>query len=289
MRKNNRSMRLERLEGRSLMAGDVFAAVRLGNLKIEGDNQANEIAVVDLGGGKVEITGQNGTKVNGLSSVTISGNTTGFKAELKGGDDIISWRGIESHITPLFKIETGAGNDSVAVDKLFAGLAEIETGLGNDVVDVLNAKAAILEIETQAGDDSVRIGSSTNASNIALLLLKIETGSGNDQVQIENSNLNATSAKIELGTGNDKAVISKVSGTSSLSLSGGFGTDAVVVEDSVFRGMQLDLGAGDSDDLRITRVTSSRTKLSGGLGLADKLTLEGSELGSLSRSGFEIV
>ena len=271
------------------MAGDVFAAVRLGNLKIEGDNQANEIAVVDLGGGKVEITGQNGTKVNGLSSVTISGNTTGFKAELKGGDDIISWRGIEGHITPLFKIETGAGNDSVAVDNLFAGLAEIETGLGNDVVDVLNAKAAILKIETQAGDDSVRIGSSTNASNVALLLLKIETGSGNDQVQIGNSNLNATSAKIELGTGNDKAVISKVSGTSTLSLSGGFGTDAVVVEDSVFRGMQIELGAGDSDDLRITRVTSSRTKLSGGLGLADKLTIEGSELGSLSRSGFEIV
>lgn len=52
MKKNSRSMWLESLEGRSLMAGDVFAAMKLGSLKIEGDSQANDIAVVDLGSGK---------------------------------------------------------------------------------------------------------------------------------------------------------------------------------------------------------------------------------------------
>ena len=280
-------MRMENLEGRSLMAGDVFASMKLGSIKIEGDSQANEIAVIDLGGGKVEITGQNGTKVNGLSSVTLSGNTTGFKADLKGGDDVISWRGIESHITPRFNIETGSGNDSVFVDQLFAGLAAIETGLGNDVVEVLNAKAGILEIETQAGDDIVRIGKPTVASSIAALKFKIETGSGNDQVQVQNSNFNSTSAKFELGSGDDRASVSKISGTASLSVSGGFGTDAVNVEDSVFRTMEIELGAGDSDDLKISGVKSSRTKLSGGLGVADKLTVVGSELGSVKRSGFE--
>ena len=288
MRKNTRSMRFENLEGRSLMAGDVFASIKLGSVKIEGESQANEIAVVDLGGGAVEITGQNGTKVNGVSSVTLSGNTAGFKAELKGGDDIVSWRGMESHITPRFSIDTGSGNDSVLVDQLFAGIAEIEGGLGNDVIQVLNAKAAILEIETQAGDDVVRIGSPSVVSNVAVLKLKIETGSGNDQVLVQNSNFNLTSTKIELGSGDDSAVVSKISGNSSLSLSGGFGTDVVVVEESNFRVMDIELGAGDGDDLKITGVKSARTKLSGGLGVSDKLTILSSELGALRTSGFEV-
>ena len=281
-------MRLESLEGRSLMAGNVFATIRLGSLNIEGDSKANEIAVVDLGGGRVQVTGQNGTKVNGLSSLIVTGNTTDFKADLKGGNDIISWRGIESHVVPRFCIEAGIGDDSVFVDHLFAGRAKVEGGLGNDVIEVLNAKAAILEIETQAGDDTVRFGSPSVVSNVAVLKLKIETGLGNDQVQVQNSNFNATSVKIELGGGDDRVFVNRIRGNASLDVSGGFGTDAVILEDCVFRDMDIELGAGDSDDLRITRVTSSRTKLSGGLGIADKLTIVDSALGSRMRSGFEI-
>jgi len=281
-------MRLESLEGRSPMAGNVFATIRLGSLNIEGDSKSNEIAVVDLGGGRVQVTGQNGTKVNGLSSLIVTGNTTDFKADLKGGNDIISWRGIESHVVPRFSIEAGIGNDSVFVDHLFAGRAKVEGGLGNDVIEVLNAKAAILEIETQAGDDTVRFGSPSVVSNVAVLKLKIETGLGNDQVQVQNSNFNATSVKIELGGGDDRVFVNRIRGNASLDVSGGFGTDAVILEDCVFRDMDIELGAGDSDDLRITRVTSSRTKLSGGLGIADKLTIVDSALGSRMRSGFEI-
>ena len=287
MRKNMRSLRLENLEGRSLMAGDVFASMKLGSLKIEGDSQANDISVVDLGGGQVEITGQNETKVNGLAKVTLNGFVANVKVELKGGDDTVKWQGIESHVPLRFAIETGSGNDTVFVDKLYAGIGKIESGLGNDVVEVLNAKAAILDIETGGGDDIVRIGSPTVASSVSVLKLDIETGSGNDQVQIQNSNLNSTWLKVELGSGDDKAVVSKLSGSSALNLSGGFGTDAVVVEDSTFRSMDIELGAGDGDDLKVSGVKSLRTKLSGGLGVADKLTMAGSDLGSLKTSGFE--
>lgn len=237
---------------------------------------------------KVEIAGQNGTKVNGVAKVTLDGFLFNFKAELKGGDDTISWRGIESHVAPRFTIETGAGDDSIFVDKLFAGIGEIESGLGNDVVEVLNAKAAIFEIETDAGDDTVRIGSPSVASSVSALKLKIETGLGNDQVQIQNSNFNATSVKIELGSGDDTAIVSKLSGSAALNVSGGFGTDAVVVEESTFRALDIELGAGDGDDLKISGVKSLKTKLSGGLGVADKLTIAGSDLGVLKTSGFEI-
>ncbi len=288
MRKNSRSMRLESLEGRSLMAGDVFATVKLGSLKIAGDSGANEIAVVDLGGGKVEITGQNGTKVNGVANVTLEGFVSNMTVDLKSGDDVFSWQGIESHVPSRLNIETGSGNDSVFVDQLFAGIGEIESGPGNDVVEVLNAKATILEIETENGDDIVRIGNPTVVSNVSVLKLKIETGSGNDQVQVQNSNFNATSLKIELGSGDDKAVVSKLSGSAALGVSGGFGTDAVAVEESTFRSIDIELGAGDGDDLKVSGVKSLKTKLSGGLGVADKLTITGSELGVLKTSGFEI-
>ena len=78
------------------MAGDVFASMKVGSLKIEGDSQANDIAVVDLGGGKIEITGRNGTMVNRVAKVTLVGFRSDFKAELKGGDDTMSWSGIAS-------------------------------------------------------------------------------------------------------------------------------------------------------------------------------------------------
>ncbi len=289
MRKNSRPMRLECLEGRSLMAGDVLAAIKLGSLKMEGDSQANNVSVVDLGAGKVEITGQNGTTINGTTKVTLNGFLSNFKADLKGGDDTISWRGIESHTVSRFSIETGAGIDSVSVDQLFAGSGEIESGEGNDLVEVLNAKASSLEIDAGAGDDIVRVGRSTGAAiSVAVSEMEIETGSGNDQVQIQNANLNATSLEIDLGSGDDKAMVGKVTGTSSLEISAGFGTDAVVVVDSTFRTMNIDMGAGDGDDLKLSGVKSTKTKLSGGLGVADKLTITTSDLGALQRSGFEI-
>lgn len=271
------------------MAGDVVAAIQLGSLKIEGDSQANDVSVVDLGGGKVEITGQNGTKINGTAKVTLDGFLSNFKAELNGGDDTFSWRGIESHTVPRFSIETGAGIDSVFVDQLFAGKGDIESGEGNDLVQVLNAKANSLEIETGAGDDIVRVGRPLGTVvSVSVSKMEIETGSGKDLVQVQNANLNATALEIELGSGDDKAMIGKATGTSSLKISAGLGTDAVVVEDSTFRAMDIDLGAGDGDDLKLSGVKSTKTKLNGGLGVADKLTITASDLGALQRSGFEI-
>lgn len=269
------------------MAGDVFASMKVGSLKIEGDSQANDIAVVDLGGGKIEITGRNGTMVNRVAKVTLVGFRSDFKAELKGGDDIFSWSGIASRVPARFAIDTGAGNDSVFVDKLFAGIGKIETGLGNDLVELLNAKASSLDIETGAGDDVVRIGSPSVLTNVSISKFKIDTGLDNDQVQVQNSNLNTTPMKIELGSGNDKAVVSKVRGSAAVVVSGGFGTDSVVFDDSTCREIEIELGDGNGDDLKLTGVKSLRTKLSGGLGVADKLTRTGSQLGTLKISGFE--
>ena len=287
MKRKSRSMRLESLEGRSLMAGDVFASMKVGSLKIEGDSQANDIAVVDLGGGKIEITGRNGTMVNRVAKVTLVGFRSDFKAELKGGDDIFSWSGIASRVPARFGIDTGAGNDSVFVDKLFAGIGKIETGLGNDLVEVLNAKASILEIETGDGDDVIRIGSPSVLTNVSVSNFKIGTGLGNDNLQVQNSNLNATPFKIELGSGDDKAVVSKVRGSAAVVVSGGIGTDSVVFDDSNCREIEVELGDGNGDDLKVNRVKSLKTKLSGGLGGADKLTRTDSALGALKSSGFE--
>lgn len=291
MKKKLRALRMESLEGRALMAGDVSASIQLGSLKIEGDQLANDIAVADLGGGKVEIVGQNGTKVNGVDSVVLDRFTANVKMELRGGDDVVSWKGIDSHTSSRFKIETGAGNDTIVVDQLYAGLAEVESGLGNDTVRFGSAKANLAKISTGDGDDAVLIGASLDAASalISVVNLKVETGAGNDRVDIQHADFFASMVKAETGAGNDSVLVRDAKGSASLKVSTGLGTDNVTIEDTAFKTIDAELGAGDGDTLTLQRVTSTKAKLQGGLGTADKLVILDSVLGKLERSGFEIV
>lgn len=71
-RKRPSNIGYDRLEGRQLLAGDVFAAVESGTLVIQGDDQANIIQLTQDSNGDVLLTGSD-TTVNGQSqAVTIS-------------------------------------------------------------------------------------------------------------------------------------------------------------------------------------------------------------------------
>ena len=282
----------ESLECRALLAGDVLVAVNAGNIKVTGDALANEIAIVDLGGGKITVTGQPGTTVNGLTGVqTFNGVTGSLLANLKDGADKVQFLGDATHEFPSIQISTGGGDDTVTVDKVFAREVQIGTGAGNDTVNVWELTARSVSIETGAGDDSLVIGSTLSTRHDVLIKVKefeIETGDGNDRVRILDAVLQTGEFELDTGLGNDSVTVLDVQAQGELEIETGMGNDSVSIADSTFIKLAVDLGAGD-DSLVISNSKSTRTRLNGGLGANDSLTITSSTLGKLSQSGFEPV
>ncbi|PAY16772.1 hypothetical protein CKO51_24845 [Rhodopirellula sp. SM50] len=214
---------VQRLEPRRLMAGDVsafFAAGRfpfLDNLVVEGDQQANEIRVVEDGTGGATIEGLNGTTVNGLPVVTIqseSGYIVHSLVELGNGDDVLIYElsnnQSASHGT---EIHTGNGDDEVTIGAAGAlGTLRIETGVGDDRVVFELADSALLQaldIDTGNGDDEVLFqADAAGSSLIALRHIRIDTGRGNDTVRFQGSLAvtNDKSFAVWLGSGDDQLI-----------------------------------------------------------------------------------
>ena len=66
-----RILGLEQLERREVLAGNVAASLRGGDLFLNGDNLANDISITRIGPNSVTIAG-NGTTVNGQAAVTFN-------------------------------------------------------------------------------------------------------------------------------------------------------------------------------------------------------------------------
>ena len=281
----------ELLEGRALLAGDVLVSVNAGNLKITGDPLANEVAIVDLGGGQVSVMGANGTTVNGLTGLqSFSGVSGSLFASMKDGADKVQFLGNAMHQLSSIQVSTGGGDDTVSVDKVFAGEVKLSTGAGNDTVNVQEISAESVSVETEAGDDTVVVGSTLATRHDVLVKVKefeIETGAGNDQVSILDAVLQTGEFQVDTGAGDDSVIVRDVQAQREFKIETGMGKDTVAVADSTFVKLAVDLGAGD-DRLTIANTTSTKTKLDGGLGANDSLTITSSTLGKLSKSGFEI-
>ena len=159
---------IERLEDRSLMAGNVTAAVQGGFLVITGDAADNGVTV-----DYIQATNSYqviGTTPSGGTATTINGLDTTVPANAQ----------IFTNVTKGLKINTGAGNDllvfGAATSSTFVvvGTVEIDTGLGNDTVNIGrngNAAGGAAPIENE-----VNIGKS----------LAIKLGGGNDTLTMTN-------------------------------------------------------------------------------------------------------
>src|SRR5436190_8856761 len=129
---------LERLESREVLTGNVTAAIRGGDLFVNGDSQGNDITITRSGPSSLTITG-NGTTVNGQASVTLNNFHDDAIINLNGGNDKLTF---ERTIDDLFRlpggltITTAGGNDELnfsdvsVKDHLF-----INTGSGNDKIN----------------------------------------------------------------------------------------------------------------------------------------------------------
>ena len=85
---------LERLEHRSLLAGDCTVTVSGGDLIIRGDALANQIEIRQISAGNYEITGQDGTLINGAPSFLAKRVNDDFRIEMaQGGSDSVKLLG----------------------------------------------------------------------------------------------------------------------------------------------------------------------------------------------------
>lgn len=283
---------VENLESRALLAGDVLASVVWGSLKIQGDADANQIAITDLGGGVIRVEGLDDTTINGKTEAQeFAAVRFGVKAELFEGDDAVSFEGNSAHPLPQVSIETHGGDDTIAVDHVFSGLLKVGSGDGNDVVKVLDVTSGLVFIETGLNDDLVQLGDSSVRSDatIRAALLKIETGAGDDSVEIEDAIVSAWLTKIDTGMGDDRVSVDDLQARAAVEIQTGEGTDAVALRNSAFSWLTVDLGAGDDDQLTIAGSKSRFTRLSGGSGTGDTLSIMESDLGFLRHTGFENV
>jgi len=207
-----KGLRVESLEVRAMMAGDVKVTVNDGVLKIVGDYKANGVEVTQLANGNYEVSGitwgGSATKINGSTS------PKEFAAHYVR-DDI--------------RVDLGSGDDALRVYDLFApDDIEIKTGDGKDIVNVVDVYVKDdLLIDTGKGDDSATVSGSTIKE-----VLSIKTGTGNDKINVEYTDIYKLLA-IHAGDGNDKITTNYVSAAYGIIFEG-LGYDTVTKKKTYF-------------------------------------------------------
>ncbi len=162
---------VQQLESRTLPTGIVTASVSAAfDVSLLGDNGNNEVRV-DIDGGLLKLTGQNGTSIKVGNVVTPAGTAVTLQNAL--------FRDLN--------VSLGNGNDSITTnidEAIVFRNVNINMGKGNDTI-ALDTSAAVtltgsLLVRTEAGDDFVRVSASAGLDIAGSL--GINTGAGNDQV-----------------------------------------------------------------------------------------------------------
>lgn len=195
---------IQKLEDRTLLAGNVTVALDGDHVTLEGDDADNDIRISRVGDWIV-VTGMNGTTVGGLSEYLISGRPIlrdNLTIKLHGGNDSLlvqSGVGIRND----FKIETGDGDDFVHLDSVLIGDdLHIYTGTGNDTVLVTHTTIRDdLGIFSEGGNNTVSV-TNTHITDTHV----IATGDGDDIVTLL-GNTQGHQRPVATSAGNDTTTI----------------------------------------------------------------------------------
>jgi hypothetical protein len=219
-RKPNTRLAVESLEPRWLMAGNVTAlAVPMGgdavnSVVIVGDNQANQIRVIEDAPEHIRIEGLEGTTVNGKAADELFAVGDVFvrvDIDLGNGNDTLIHDFGGDQFRHATTVDTGHGNDLVSViARGVLGTLRIDTGTGNDNVTLNLAPASFLSgglrVDTGAGDDDVLFRANSDGGLPELDFSFIETKGGNDLVRFEGTFGAWGGLSIGLGAGDDTLV-----------------------------------------------------------------------------------
>lgn len=267
--KKRKTLKLESLERRITMAGDVSAALSGQDLIIAGDALDNEIRVVQNAAGNVTVAGVNGTTINGRPSVVFT-NPNLIKAEIRMGDgnDVVTIRGTPGvTVSNDVNIELGAGNDTLRVSHTRVGASLAVKG--EQGVDRVNASFLAV------GHD-INVDSGLDASNVSIAdssvggAVKIVGEAAVDAVSLARLSIGAE-ASVETKGGNDRVTVANVVARS-FSATTDEGADVVRLTDvSTLEDVDVSTGLGN-DAVELTRVSAGQSVLVHTDGGNDKVT-----------------
>jgi hypothetical protein len=269
----NRLMpRLETLEDRRLMAGNVTATLQGGTLFLRGDSLDNSVAVSQISATQFAVAGLS-TTVNGSSSPFLfNGNIGAIDADFRDGNDLFGLSNSSADLlalatelqsgtagtlttgttarTPVagsVNVRMGAGNDAVAIIGQIGGSLNLDLGNGNDAVAVENSSIRkALVVEGDDGNDPIRVRN----SDVGGLLL-LNGGKGNDTLNA--NNLRAGEIVINAGPGNDDSFVTNSRTSHSLTVDSSDGDDDLEIRGSDVGGpVFINQGHGTTQQVLIT-------------------------------------
>lgn len=143
-----RGLTLERLEDRSLLAGNVLAEIRGGALIMRGDSQGNEVQIEQASDNSLLLTPLDGTTtINGsVAPVLLSGYRGRVVLAAGAGNDYFRFDGTARNFSlgTTANLDLGAGNDMLELFNTTTGRAlVINAGPGHDFVDLRNSDAYV--------------------------------------------------------------------------------------------------------------------------------------------------
>jgi hypothetical protein len=301
-----RRLRVERLEHRDLLAGNVLVTLNGGgNLTIRGDAADNQFSIEETAPDEWTFTDTDpvgDTTFNGAPGpFVIAGITGNVRADLKAGNDAIEFKAAVT-IAGNLQIDTAAGNDSVVLGEEFAfvigdgidvdGSLQVKTGAGNDTVVVqggfditggLNPTNVGGNVDIQAGqgDDSVFFFVVEVTGNAT-----VDTSDGLDGVFVNGPVTFGGNLTIRLGHQNDEFEIGGANAVvvGAITVNASLGDDAVSLVNIAAGSVTLDTSDG-TDSVEIGGDTSITGNLIVRLGL-DNDTLEiGNGMSAVSVGG----
>lgn len=252
-----RVIELERLEERTVFAGNVVMAVNAATntVQLTGDNLNNAVEIRATAAGGTEILGVAGTTINGVPAVSLGLVAPHLRSFLGAGNDRMF---IHDIALASMRIEDLSGNNTVTVRRTEVHRnATITTDKGVDVIDFQGKVQGDVAISTGLENDQVKfqgeVGVLLNAAAPppATPTLNISTGLGNDSVRVTNSRIHPTGAvNVVTGSGDDNfhSVNNVINGTLRLRMEAG--NDQAVIETTDAAFADYNMAAGN-DQLRL--------------------------------------
>jgi hypothetical protein len=192
-RKGGSKLRIEGLENRLMMAGNVTATLQAGNLLITGNALDNGVSIIGSAvPGKFVVQGLPTncvpTTVNGKHSVTFE-KVQNITIDLKDGNDLLrigNAQADQTQIPGMMTARTGPGNDTVIIEnakgqKSFA----LDTGNGDDTVIIRDSVFRDLTVNLGLNNDSLTFR--RNTLGVEALL---NGGTGTSDGRLERDALN---------------------------------------------------------------------------------------------------
>lgn len=249
-----RILRLEALEDRTLLSGNVTAILNPTNglLTINGDAGNNSISIGQSPiAGDIRVKGNliigsppDVTKVNGVNytDFTLSSVTKINITMLNGNDTVIMGKaGTGFSIPGSISINAGSGTDTFSMTGMGANTISINaTGPGADSVTMSNTNAGAVSMVLGTGADSVSMDNSNNGTpgpKIGMLYIDTSASTANDSVSIANFPNVGTASRPVPGIG--RLTVN----------SSGSGNNTINVTNSTFTNASLTSGTGTSNVL----------------------------------------